>query len=193
MKNLKFLRESRSLNQRQFADAMKLSPRRISTYETGEVEPDIQTLMQFADFFGVSVDYLIGHDTDVLAKKDSSPFVLTKFGERIRQYRTEQKLTVKALAERIGITTQYLLVIETGGKIPALETCIKILNALELSADAAFMDSLIAGYITRSRYIELKIAALVPENQQLALELLETMVDSLSVRESNVDTVCSED
>lgn len=32
----------------------------VSRYETGEREADYDTLIAFADYFGVSVDYLLG-------------------------------------------------------------------------------------------------------------------------------------
>ncbi len=34
----------------------------ISRYETGEREADYETLIKLADYFGVTVDYLLGKD-----------------------------------------------------------------------------------------------------------------------------------
>ena len=31
-------------------------------YETGKAEPNIETLIKIADFYGVSVDYVVGHN-----------------------------------------------------------------------------------------------------------------------------------
>lgn len=61
MKNLKFLREEKGLSQQKLASFFHLSQQSIYKYENGLAEPDIETLKAFADFFQVSVDYLIGH------------------------------------------------------------------------------------------------------------------------------------
>ena len=60
MKRLKELREEKGISQQKLADEFHTSQQSIWKYENGLSEPDIKTLMQFADFFDVSVDYLIG-------------------------------------------------------------------------------------------------------------------------------------
>ncbi len=60
MKNLKKLRESKGLSQMQLALKLGMNQNTISRYENGEREADYQTLILLADFFDVSIDYLIG-------------------------------------------------------------------------------------------------------------------------------------
>ncbi len=60
MKRLKESREENGISQQKLADEFHISQQSIWKYENGLSEPDIKTLMQFADFFDVSVDYLIG-------------------------------------------------------------------------------------------------------------------------------------
>ncbi|MBP5282117.1 MAG: helix-turn-helix transcriptional regulator [Lachnospiraceae bacterium] len=62
MKNLLLLRRKAGLTQQALADSFHLSQQTIYKYENGHAEPDIETLKQFARFFGVTVDYLIGND-----------------------------------------------------------------------------------------------------------------------------------
>lgn len=64
VKNLRKLRMSRGLSQQQLADIINTSQQSINKYENHNVEPDISTLIKFADYFQVSVDYLIGHVPD---------------------------------------------------------------------------------------------------------------------------------
>lgn len=64
MKNLKQLRESKGLSQLQLALKLGLNQNTVSRYENGQREADYQTLIMFADFFDVSVDYLIGRTDD---------------------------------------------------------------------------------------------------------------------------------
>jgi transcriptional regulator with XRE-family HTH domain len=54
------LREERNLKQKEFAEAVKIHNRNINRYELGLREPDFDILVQIADFFDVSTDYLLG-------------------------------------------------------------------------------------------------------------------------------------
>lgn len=56
---LKELRESRKLDQQDLADLLHVSRSTIANYETGRREPDYDKLLQLAEFFEVSVDYLL--------------------------------------------------------------------------------------------------------------------------------------
>ncbi len=61
---LKELRISRNLTQSQLAQALHLGQRTISSYENGEREPLATSLMLYADFFEVSIDYIVGREDD---------------------------------------------------------------------------------------------------------------------------------
>ena len=61
--NLKNLRKQRNLTQEQIAEAFGVSCQAVSKWETNNSYPDILLLPVMADYFGVSVDYLLGHDT----------------------------------------------------------------------------------------------------------------------------------
>ena len=56
---LKELRESKGLTQKQVADIIGYSVLSYARYEKAEREPDIATLKKLADYFDVSVDYII--------------------------------------------------------------------------------------------------------------------------------------
>lgn len=57
---LKELRKSKNITQLDVAAAIGVSPQVLSRYERGEREPDYKTLCKLADFFGVTVDELLG-------------------------------------------------------------------------------------------------------------------------------------
>ena len=59
MKNLKFLRDEKSVSQQKVADAIGSNQQSIHRYENGDYEPDIQTLTLLADYFDTSIDYLV--------------------------------------------------------------------------------------------------------------------------------------
>lgn len=58
---LKEMRIQKGLSQREVADVLFCSTTVYSRYETGERQPSIETLIKLSDFYGVSVDCLIGH------------------------------------------------------------------------------------------------------------------------------------
>ena len=62
MKNLLMLRNHAGLTQQALADQFHLSQQTIYKYEHGLAEPDVETMIQFAKFFGVTVDFLIGNE-----------------------------------------------------------------------------------------------------------------------------------
>jgi len=61
VKNLKQLRKRRGISQQQLASVLGVSQQSVNKYENHNVEPDIAILVAMADFFGTSIDYLVGH------------------------------------------------------------------------------------------------------------------------------------
>lgn len=59
---LKLLRKAKGLLQRDIAEVINCSQAVYSRYENGEREPSNETLKTLADFYGVSVDYILGRD-----------------------------------------------------------------------------------------------------------------------------------
>lgn len=57
---LKELRERRNISQVKLAMDLNISQNTISRYETGVREASYETLIAFADYFNVSIDYLLG-------------------------------------------------------------------------------------------------------------------------------------
>ncbi|MBE6717491.1 MAG: helix-turn-helix transcriptional regulator [Ruminococcaceae bacterium] len=56
---LKYLRKQKGISQLKLAMDLSLNQNSISRYETGEREADYALLIKFADYFDVSVDYLL--------------------------------------------------------------------------------------------------------------------------------------
>lgn len=64
IKNLKKLRNEYRVSQQKLAEQIMVSQQSINKYENHSVEPDIGTLIKIADYFNVTVDYLIGRTDD---------------------------------------------------------------------------------------------------------------------------------
>ncbi len=56
---LKELRKQRKITQLKLAVDLNMNQNSISRYETGEHEADYATLIRLADYFDVSIDYLL--------------------------------------------------------------------------------------------------------------------------------------
>lgn len=54
---IKNLRKSRKITQQEFADKIGVSRSTLSCYEIGQRTPNLKTLQQMADIFGVGLDY----------------------------------------------------------------------------------------------------------------------------------------
>ncbi len=61
---LKELRKNKNISQKQVASILEISERAYQHYEYGTRFPDFQGLQKLADFFNVSVDYLMGRSND---------------------------------------------------------------------------------------------------------------------------------
>lgn len=71
--NLQILREANGLTQRQISVDLGITQQAYSRYERGEREPDLEMLCKLADYYGVTVDYLIGHDSkSIMDRPDSA-------------------------------------------------------------------------------------------------------------------------
>ncbi len=74
---LKSLRKSSGYTQKELGEKLNVSGRVIGYYESNERFPDKDTLTDIADFFKVSVDYLLGR-TDIKNNADDNKININK-------------------------------------------------------------------------------------------------------------------
>ncbi|MBQ6381555.1 MAG: helix-turn-helix domain-containing protein [Clostridia bacterium] len=60
MNRIKQLRKARGLRQADVARETCIDQKTLSNYEIGRTNPDAYAVVQLADFFGVTADYLLG-------------------------------------------------------------------------------------------------------------------------------------
>lgn len=61
---IKGLRSEAGLSQSQLCKELNLKQTRLSSYETGQNMPSVEILESLADYFGVTVDYLLGRSPE---------------------------------------------------------------------------------------------------------------------------------
>lgn len=116
MIRLRELRAQKGLTMKQVGTAMGLAESTISLYETGKRQPDYETLGRFADYFGVSVDYLLG--------REESPAPETRDGSEDREIR------------------EYLQMIKDDSKLRMMFDLAKDASLEEIKATVAFLKAL---------------------------------------------------
>ena len=61
---LKALRKERKVSQKELAEYLGISIRGYQFYESEDNEPNIKMLRALADFYGVTIDYLVGRSEE---------------------------------------------------------------------------------------------------------------------------------
>lgn len=67
---LKELRNEKKQTQTELAEILHVSQKTYSNYENGKRQPNIETLIDMANYFRVSIDYLVGRYE--LSKEDNN-------------------------------------------------------------------------------------------------------------------------
>ncbi len=60
-KRLRGLREDKDLKQNKVATDLSITPYQLSRYESGNSKPDPELIAEFATYYEVTTDYLLGH------------------------------------------------------------------------------------------------------------------------------------
>ncbi len=71
-KRIKKLREKNKLNQLEFSKILNISNTTLSQYEAGNRTPSDEIKEKVADYFNVSVDYLLGRTEKCISEVDNS-------------------------------------------------------------------------------------------------------------------------
>ena len=100
----------------------------------------------------------------------------TSIGKQIRARRIQKKLRQEDVAEMVELSPNYYGSIERGEKIPALDTFITILNALELSADQVLVDVLKVGYTAKNSALDEKMKVLSESERVRIYDVLDVLL-----------------
>lgn len=64
MNNIKILRIKKNMTQGELAKQVHVTQTSVSQWESGKTNPDTQTSKKLAEFFNVTIDYLLGQSED---------------------------------------------------------------------------------------------------------------------------------
>jgi len=113
-KNIKRLRQNKGLTQEQLGDVLGITGQAVSKWENGSALPDLPVLPLLAEYFGITIDELMGYKLNALTYKEQ--FVRFMIGNGILQtgefklksgqtkpyYLDTEKFTTNAQLTKIG-------------------------------------------------------------------------------------------
>ena len=138
----------------------------ISQYEKGTRKPDNEMLVKIANFFGVSIDYLLGSD----AYKKST----TSFGQNLKKMRKQHGVTQGELANIVGIEKSSVSKYETANVIPSIDILKKIASVFNVSVDYLLGSE---EQQKSTNEIPIESASTLSQKKQELLELLPLLSD----------------
>lgn len=95
----KEVRQARKLTQQQVADLLEIPLRTYQNYEREINEPDTDVLCKMADFYGVTVDYLVGYSDIAFQVNQQLTPEESRLVDAYRQLSKPYKHAVMILAE----------------------------------------------------------------------------------------------
>ena len=98
-------------------------------------------------------------------------------GSKIKEARERAHLTQEELAEIIDISPTHMSVIERGVKTPKLDTFVKIVKALNLSADALLLDGMEQVNDSIVAELSVRLGRLTDENQNRILNAIRALTE----------------
>ena len=100
-------------------------------------------------------------------------------GLRIKEARKLKGMTQELLAEIIGSGTTYISDIERGAKFPSLTLFIKIVNALDISADFILRGELESGKEHMYDNLTKKLDNITPKQRECVADIIDAYLKTL--------------
>ena len=90
---------------------------------------------------------------------------LDTIGKGIKKYRLAKKLRQEDLAEKVGLSANYIGMVERGEKTPSLESFISVLA-----------DVLNTGYTVKSSLLNERMSKISKEDRERVYDVIETLL-----------------
>ena len=127
---LKDLREDKDLTQKEVAELIGKSRSGYSNYESGACDVPSDVLIFLAEFYGTSIDYMLGETQQKTRHK-----IVDCSGNRYKELRKKHQMSQVDLAERIGMSQIGYSKYETGRCGMPTTILIKLARIYNVSID----------------------------------------------------------
>ena len=141
MSRLKVLREMHNLNMREVASKIGIPYTTYVNYEKGTREPNSEMLIVLANFYGVTIDYLIGRDENqdnasvpTLSEVSSmdmvqnSKDVIYKIALNLQRLRKKANMSIEQASKYSGLPSKTIIRFEQGLKPPTVKQLFVLAN-----------------------------------------------------------------
>lgn len=108
-----------------------------------------------------------------------------KLGKRIKALRESKNMTQDTLAEKIGLSNNYVSNIECASSKPSVDTLVKICNVFETTPDYILLDSVYASKEYLADEIAIKLKKCTPNDMQYFLQMITIYLDTKEKKESD--------
>ena len=98
-------------------------------------------------------------------------------GANIKKYRTEKGIKQSELAEKTGVSANYIGILERGDKAPSLAMLVDIANTLGVTADMLLHGVLNDNYKIKGSLLLDRINSLPKKEQDRIFAVIEALID----------------
>lgn len=124
--NLKYLREQKGLNQNDLAEVLGVKRSTVGNWEIEKREPELNTLVHIAEFFGVTLDDLVLKDL-----KPPTP----RYAENLFYFRKKLNLSQKDIGDLLGVTPKCVSKYENGESEVGVKKLMKLADFFGVTLD----------------------------------------------------------
>ena len=100
-------------------------------------------------------------------------------GDREKELRKKRRLTQEQLAEKIGVSLQYVSEIERGLSMPSMQVFLKLLEVLDASADYLLRDMGSCANPYGDKQIAARLERLSPKQRQALMAIIDAYMEYL--------------
>lgn len=145
---LKTLRENKGLKQNRVAKMLGVHNSTLAKYESGEREPDNETLTKIAEIYEVTLDYLLTgdyktkstqsapHEQSNVVNIENKKDQIKSFSERLNKGIENKNISVEEVAKVCNVTSEYIQELMTAPKrLPGANTLFNLAMLLDVTPD----------------------------------------------------------
>lgn len=113
-RRLKDIREDNDINQTKMSEILGVNRSTYSLWELGINIIPLKNLCDFADYFNVSIDYVLGLTNSKKPKTIKKGLNLIELGKNMKQLRIRHNLSQENIADIIGVSQACIVRYEKG-------------------------------------------------------------------------------
>jgi transcriptional regulator with XRE-family HTH domain len=141
---LRYLRQQCRLSQTDLAHVLSFaSPSSVSHLEAGRKEPSLELVVQLADVFAVSTDYLLVDNIPIemqepptTIRSEVQKLPCRSFGTKLLHLRRAYGISQRDLAQHLRVASRaYVSNLEAGRKDPSLDLVLRIADFFGVTTD----------------------------------------------------------